>query len=209
MGKGEKWMARKKAWKMALSTGEQSNAKKGRPFFQFLFLSHSLSLSLSFTNAHSWFLFSHRLCLSLSKTQAQNLSDTYSTRSSGCSRHSSFFPSVHISYRQTSLTFVPLPTHLTETDKHFVSLSLSHTKKYTYYLHLYQHQTTFTFSVALLLKIPPPLSLIILIRLSRTFLRNSVTRLGYFWSDLETYSLTKLAQILGNFLFYLKHSLSM
>ena len=32
----------------------------------------------------------------------------------------------------------------------------------------------------------------------------SVTRLGYFWKVLETFSLTKLAQILGNFLCYLK-----
>ena len=33
----------------------------------------------------------------------------------------------------------------------------------------------------------------------------SVTRLGYFWKVLETYSLTKLAKMLGNFLWYLKN----
>ena len=33
----------------------------------------------------------------------------------------------------------------------------------------------------------------------------SVTRLGYLWNNLETNSLTKLAQILSNFLFYFKN----
>ena len=44
-------------------------------------------------------------------------------------------------------------------------------------------------------------------RIARIWLIDSVTRLGYFSKVLETYSLTKLTQILGNYLCYLKKPL--